>query len=115
MDYNKIMIGILFGLFGQIATFIQLQGSYRYGWDKAHLWIVLMFSIPIGWLYLKSVHFLIEGFGGQIWASRIIGFGIGIVVFTIMSYLMFREPLNFKNFLCICLGLTIILIQLFYK
>lgn len=115
MIYHKILLGILFCLLGQIGTFIQLQGSYRYGWDKTHLWLVLTFSIPIGWIYLKSVHYMIEGFGGQIWPSRIVGFGIGIVVFTILSYVMFREPLNIKNFICIGLGLIIILIQLFYK
>lgn len=67
MNNHKIIIGLLFGLLGQIATFIQLQGSFRYGWNKTHLWVVLLFSVPIGWCYLKSVHYLIEGFDGQIW------------------------------------------------
>ena len=32
MDYNKIMLGIIFGIIGQIGTFLQLQGGYKYGW-----------------------------------------------------------------------------------
>ena len=32
MNINKIIIGILFGILGQIGTFLQLQGAYKYGW-----------------------------------------------------------------------------------
>ena len=32
MNYSKILLGILFGIIGQIGTFLQLQGSYKYGW-----------------------------------------------------------------------------------
>jgi membrane protease YdiL (CAAX protease family) len=115
MNYQKILLGILFGLFGQIGTFLQLQGSYKFGWYKDYyIWIVLA-SVPLGWLYIKSVNFFIEGFGGQIWPSRLIGFGVGVIVFTCMSILLFKEPLNFKNGLCLSLGFVIVCIQLFLK
>lgn len=115
MDYHKILIGILFVFFGQIGTFIQLQVSYKYGWYEKYSWLVILASLPLGWLYIKSVHYFIEGFGGQIWPSRLVGFGIGVMVFTMMSIILFQEPLNLKNGICLGLGFTIILIQILIK
>jgi hypothetical protein len=53
MDYSKIFLGILFGLLGQIGTFMQLQGSYKYGWYEKYTWLVIFASVPLGWLYIK--------------------------------------------------------------
>ena len=115
MDYYKILLGVLFGVMGQIGTFLQLQGSYKYGWYEKYQWLVLLVSLPLGWLYIKSVRFFIMGFGGQIWPSRLLGFAVGIIIFTLMSYLLFRETIGLKNAICLCLGFVIILVQLFVK
>jgi hypothetical protein len=115
MNYNKIIIGILFGILGQIGTFLQLQGSYKYGWYEKYQWIVILASLPLGWLYIQSVNSFIAGFGGQIWPSRLLGFGIGVIIFTLMSHFLFKEPLSLKNGLCLGLGFVIVFIQLFVK
>lgn len=115
MHLQKILLGILFGLMGQVGTFMQLQGSYKYGWYDKYYWIVILSSVPLGWLYIKSVNYFIEAFDGQIWPSRLIGFGVGVIVFTLMSIYLFKEPLNLKNGICLGLGFIIVLIQLFYK
>ena len=115
MNYYKIFLGILFGALGQIGTFTQLQVSYKFGWYEKYPWTIILASVPLGWLYIQSVNSFIQGFGGQIWPSRLVGFGIGVIVFTIMSHMIFKEPLNFKNGLCLGLGFTIVLIQLFFK
>jgi hypothetical protein len=115
MIYSKIFLGILFGLMGQVGTFMQLQGSYKYGWYQKYQWIVILASVPLGWLYIKSVNYFIEGFGGQIWPSRLLGFSVGIIVFTMMSHYLFKEPLDIKNGICLFLGFTILMVQLFVK
>ena len=115
MNYYKIFLGILFGALGQIGTFLQLQASYKYGWYEKYQWIVILASVPLGWIYIKSVNSFIVGFGGQIWLSRLVGFGIGVIVFTLMSHYLFKEPLNLKNGLCLLLGFVIVAIQLFVK
>jgi hypothetical protein len=115
MDYQKILYGILFGILGQTGTFLQLQGSHKYGWYEKYFWVILLASVPLGFLYIKSVQFFIAGFGGQIWPSRLVGFAVGIIIFTLMSYLLFKEPLNLKNSICLGLGFLIILVQLFVK
>ena len=111
----KIVYGIIYGLLGQIGSFMQLQGAMKFGWYQKYLWLVLLTSIPLSWFYIKSVEYFIATFNGQLWPSRLIGFGLGIVVFSIMSHYLFKEPFTPKTIVCIGLGLTIIALQIFWK
>ena len=111
----KIIYGILFGVIAQILTFIQLQGNIKYNWYQKYPVTVLAVAVPISWLFIKSVEHLVKAYNGEIWPSRLIGFGIGVVVFTIMSQYLFKEPLTPKTLTCLGLGVCIILIQLIWK
>lgn len=105
----------MYGLLGQIGSFMQLQGAMKLGWFPKYFWPVLLMSIPLSWLYIKSVEHFVAAFNGQLWPSRLIGFGLGITIFSIMSHFMFKEPLTPKTLVCIGLGLTIIAIQVIWK
>jgi len=61
MNY-KIILGVFYGILGQVATFLQLQCSYKYDWNKKYFWLVLLSSIPIGWFFIKSTNYLIDMF-----------------------------------------------------
>jgi hypothetical protein len=111
----NIIYGILFGLLGQIGSYLQLQGAMKLGWFPKYFWPVLMMSIPLSWFYIKSVEYFVTAFDGQLWPSRLIGFGLGIIVFSIMSHYLFKEPFTPKTIVCIGLGLTIIGIQILWK
>jgi len=115
MNITKILFGILFGILGQFGSFMQLQGAIKYNWHGKYMWIILLSSIPVSWLFIKSVRFLVDGFGGEIWPSRLIGFSIGMVVFTLLSIVLFKESFSLKTIVCLFLGLIILLIQLFWK
>ncbi len=65
--------------------------------------------------YLGAKKHFVDAYGGLIWPSRIIGFGIGVIVFTIMAQILFGEPLTSKTIACLILSLGIILVQLFWK
>jgi len=111
----EIIYGIMYGLLGQIGSFMQLQGAMKLGWYPKYFWPVLLMSVPLSWLYIKSVEHFVAAFDGQLWPSRLIGFGLGITIFSIMSHFMFKEPLTPKTLVCIGLGLTIIAIQVIWK
>ena len=112
---NKLLLGFVYGLLAQIFTFLQLQGGVKYGWFQKYPIITLLTSIPMGWLFLKSVENLVGHFNGEIWPSRLIGFGIGIIVFGLMSYYMFKEPITSKTAICLVLAIMILAIQIFWK
>jgi hypothetical protein len=111
----NIIYGILFGLLGQIGSYLQLQGAMKLGWFPKYFWPVLLMSVPLSWFYIKSVEYFVAAFDGQLWPSRLIGFGLGIIVFSIMSHYLFKEPFTPKTIVCIGLGLTIIAIQILWK
>jgi hypothetical protein len=62
-----------------------------------------------------SVKHFIAAYDGQIWPSRLIGFGIGVVVFSLMSHWLFKEPFTLKTLICLGLGSLIVLIQILWK
>jgi hypothetical protein len=111
----NLLKGFIFGLLAQIVTFLQLQGQMKIEWFKNNTILVALMGVPISLLYMYSVKNFVEAYDGQIWPSRLIGFGIGVAVFTVMSHYMFNEPLTPKTLTCLGLGVVIILIQIFWK
>ena len=112
MDLLK---GFIFGTIAQVITFIQLQGQLKIEWLKNNMWFGILMGMPISYLFMLSVKYIVTAYDGQIWPSRLIGFGIGVTVFTGMSFLMFNEHLTSKTLTCLGLGVIIILIQIFWK
>lgn len=111
----NILYGIIWGVIAQALTFIQLQGQLKFEWMKQNVWLTVLMGIPISFMFMQSVKHFVLAFGGQIWPSRLLGFGIGVIVFTIMSELLFKEPFTTKTGICLALGLLIILTQIFWK
>jgi multidrug transporter EmrE-like cation transporter len=112
---NKLLIGILYGIIGQTLTFLQLQGNIKYGWFHKYPIMVLAGAIPISFVFIKSVEHLVAAYNGELWPSRLIGFGIGAIVFTILSWLLFKEPFTLKTGICMTLAAAILIIQIIWK
>lgn len=112
MDLIK---GILWGIIGQMTSFMQLQGSVKYGWFEKYPFIIIISAMPGMWFYLKSVNHLVNAFDGELWPSRLIGFGVGIMVFVTFSIFLFKEPITLKTLICLILASVILGIQVFWK
>jgi multidrug transporter EmrE-like cation transporter len=110
-----LFIGILYGILAQILTFIQLQGNIKWGFLQKYPILTLLSAVPLSYMFLKSVEHLVKSFNGEIWPSRLIGFSIGIIVFALMSYLIFKEPITLKTIICLILGMIILAIQILWK
>jgi hypothetical protein len=66
-------------------------------------------------MYIRSVEYFIKGFNGEIWPSRLIGFAVGIIVFTTMSIILFKEPMAPKTIASMLLAFSIVAIQILWK
>ena len=115
VNIGALLVGMLFGFLAQVATFFQLQGPMKYEWFKNHYWLTVLMGIPISMLFMYSVKNMIIAFDGQMWPSRLIGFSIGAMVFSWLSWIVFSEPITMKTFICLMLALAILLVQLFMK
>lgn len=111
----NLFLGILYGTIGQILVFFQIQGSLKYQVLQDYKWLVLLSGVPITWLFIESVRNIYLWSDGQLWPGRLIGFSIGIIVFTVMSIILFGEGINLKTGLCLILSIAILSIQLFWK
>lgn len=111
----NLLKGFIYGLIAQVITFLQLQGQLKYDILKNNTWFVVLLGLPISYLFMISVRHFVDAYDGQIWPSRLIGFGIGVVVFTLMSHWLFKEPLTPKTLVCLGLGTLIVLIQIIWK
>lgn len=74
-----------------------------------------MMGIPISILFMYSVKNMVMAFDGQMWPSRLIGFSIGAMVFTWLSWSVFNEPITTKTLVCLLLSAAILIIQLVWK
>lgn len=111
----NLLKGFIYGLIAQVITFLQLQGQLKYDILKNNTWFVVLLGLPISYLFMISVRYFVDAYDGQIWPSRLIGFGIGVVVFSLMSHWLFKEPLTLKTLVCLGLGSLIVLIQILWK
>jgi hypothetical protein len=112
MDF---ITGLFYGVLAQVLTFVQLQGQFKYEWMRTNTLIMSLIGVPLSYLYIYSVKHMVAHFDGNMWPSRLLGFSIGAVVFSIMSYLWFEEPLTLKTGVSLFLALCIMMIQLFWK
>ena len=115
MSLVKVLVATFIMILGQIGSFMQLQGAIKYGWYEKYMWVILLSSIPVSYLYIVAVRMYVDGFNGQIWPSRLIGYATGIIIFTLMSIILFGEHMTLKNGVCLVLSFLIVLIQLFWK
>jgi len=112
---QHFVLGVLYGVIGQVLSFIQLQAGIKWGWTEKWGWGLMFLGLPISWSFMKSVQNFILAFDGEIYPSRIIGFAVGIVVFGIMGLVLFKEGISAKTGVCLLLSLVIILIQILWK
>jgi hypothetical protein len=111
----NLVYGVLYGIIGQVLSFIQLQAGIKWGWTEKFGWVLMFLGLPISWAFMKSVQNFILAFHGEIYPSRILGFSVGIIVFGVMGWVLFREGINAKTAICLLLSLVIILIQILWK
>ena len=113
---SDLFKGIFYGFIAQVITFLQLQGQFQYKWVKDNMILITLITSPIiSFLFIYSVRGFVSWAGGEIWPSRLIGFSIGIIVFSTMSYFLFKEPITTKTLVCLALALGIMGVQLFWK
>jgi hypothetical protein len=112
---QNFVFGVLYGIIGQVLSFIQLQAGIKWGWTQKFGWALMFLGLPISWSFMKSVQHFIYAFDGEIWPSRLGGFGIGVIVFSLMGWFLFKEGITIKTGVCLLLSLAIILIQLLWK
>jgi len=112
---NPLFIALALIIIGNIFTWFQVNLQFLYEWwDNRPLFSIFAFSTPIGACFYFGWRYLVEHFDGNLWPARLISFGIGVIIFALLSYWIKGEALDKKTILCLFLSICIILIQTFY-
>ena len=113
---NKLLLGLLCFLFGQIIIWYQTNAQFFSTWAKEHpVYMAAIFSFPISYTFIYGTKFIVESFGGQLWPGRLIGFGIGACCFGVLTFVHMGEGITMKTGVSLILATTLVLVQLFWK
>jgi hypothetical protein len=110
----KIVYAVLFSILGQAISFIQLQGQMVWKFPKENPYVMMLLGLPISLIFIKTTKIFNEAFDAN-WPGRLIGFGIGVIIFTIMSWIIFKEHPTPKTLTCLGLAFLIVILQIFWK
>jgi hypothetical protein len=111
----NLLIGLLLVFLAQFLTFFQLQGQFISSWIKDHPLIFSLLGIPISYVSIKATEYFYIHFDTFVWPGRLVGFAIGIISFSVLSYFLLDEIPTLKTWICIFLSMAIVGIQIFWK
>ena len=109
---TKLLLAVIILFVSNIVAWFQLNAQFR--WTDSPFWTsplwMSIFGFPVGLAFFYATKLSFEHFGFT-WNMRMIGFGVGTVVFGIMSWIYLNEIPTLKTVICILLAIAIILIQ----
>ena len=112
----KLVFGLLFFVVGNIIAWFQYNSQFVWEWwhDKP-LAANALYAIPAGLCFWHAVKNIKEA-TGELWVSKLIGFGVSNFIFAILTYYILRESMfTPKTMVSLFLASIIIAIQLFWK
>ncbi len=115
MIIRDLFIGIGAFLVAHIITFYQLNGQFISKWFRDNEWVVTATGIIISFFYIWGTKYVVSGMGGEMWPSRFIGFGIGMIIYAVGVNYHFNEGLTPKTIVSLCIALILICVQVLWR
>ena len=112
----KLAIGVLFFIIGNIIAWFQYNSQFVWEWwqDKP-LITNMIYAIPTGLCFWHAVKNIKEA-TGELWTSKLVGFGVSNLIFAVLTYYILRETMfTPKTMVSLLLASLIIGIQVFWK
>jgi hypothetical protein len=115
MNTKLLLLGFTYFIIGQLVIWFQSHLQFISNWSKDNPLLIAVPGVAVSYVSILATRNLAEAFGGLVYPSRLIGFGIGIVIFSSLTWLLLGENINMKSAVSIILAFCIMLIQLFWK
>ena len=112
----NLLIGVVLILIGQIGIWFQTNGQFVWPWFKNNpLILSITFGTGLSYMFIHSTRYLALHFDGMLWPGRLISFGGGIIVFTVLPYIIMGETITLKTIISLVLACILVSIQVFWK
>jgi uncharacterized membrane protein (UPF0136 family) len=115
MRYNDLLLGVFLFTIAHILTFYQLNGQFIWKWFQKNEWVIILSGIILSVFYIWGTKYTVSGTGNLLWPARFIGFGVGMVIYSILVNHHFNEGINSKTIISLILCVILICIQIFWK
>ena len=112
---KNILFCILIFLIAQTLVWLQLNGQFVWESFRKYEWVLILFGIPISWLFLESTRYGVAGFNGLLWPQRFLAFSTGIIIFTVLTWYLKGEGLSVKTLVSLGLAFLLSIVQIFWK
>ena len=104
---SKLWMGLIMSFIGHIIAWFHMQGQFKYEWAKSWWWVIFG-GIPISFCFFYGTKWYYEYFQNY-WYVRPIGFGMGTLVFGVMTWLILNEVPDTRTIICLFLSVIIII------
>jgi hypothetical protein len=101
--------------FAHLTVWLQLNYQFFETKWKPSQWFLVIMGVPISWLWIKATQFGVETFDGKFWPQRLIAFAIGMIIYTVLTSIVFGERVDTKTLVCLALASCIVLVQVFWR
>lgn len=116
INYKLLLAGLGLFFLGQVLAWYQTNGQFISEWIKEHpILVAAIGGIPVGYSYILATTLTVQAFNGEVWPSRLLGFSMGIMAFTILTLMHLNEGLSLKTIITLCLATSIVLLQILWK
>ena len=112
---HNILIGFVLFFIGQAMIWFQTNSQFIWKWPKDNPMLIALCGIPISYILIIATKYVVQGFDGLLWPGRLVGFGAGMIVMAVCTYVMMGEGITTKTIISLILAVTLVLIQVFWK
>jgi hypothetical protein len=117
INWRLFIIGCLWFAFAQTITWftsnLQLIYPTLKSWKGTLGMVIVSMPATVGYIYATRA--LYTAMNDSLWSVRLIGFSMGVLTFTVLTYWYMKEGLNMKNTVTLVLSVVIVLMQVFWK
>ena len=115
MNIKLLILGAIYFIIGQIIIWFQSHLQFFSNWSKDNPLLIAIPGVLVSYVSILATKHVAEAYDGLVWPSRLIGFGIGIILFSALTWILLGERIEIKSAVCVVLAFCILLIQLFWK
>ena len=113
---KDLILSIGFFVVGHTLIWYQTNGQFLWKWfEKNPVLLSLTLGSIISYTFITGTKHIVAYSEGLLWPGRLMGFGIGITSFTILTLIYMGEGLTTKTITSLILALALVSIQIFWK
>ena len=112
---NNLVVGITLFAATHIIIWFQVNGQFVWPWAKDNPWTMALLGFPISYILIIATKYIVAGFDGLLWPGRLVGFGTGMIIMGILTWIILGEGISTKTLISLILATTLVALQVFWK